>query len=125
MSEHPAQGALSPHIEALRIAHGILSPTQFITAIQHGEMEIWSLPREAYALIAWGVCAEGETCNILTVTGDMAEAGAVGLAAIESLARARGAKVIITVARHGWAPLFKAHGYEITPKILAKKVLMS
>lgn len=120
--DHTAAHKLTDVAENLRLGHGILSKAQFLVAIQSGELEIWELPEGSHALIGWGTCEEGETCNIMTVTGD-ASHGSVGLQAIEVGARVRGAKMIITIARVGWKQLLSDSGYEITPKVLAKKVL--
>lgn len=46
-----------------------------------------------------------------------------GLAAIERGAKARGAKVVISVGRFGWRSLVKQAGYVVTPSILMVKVL--
>jgi hypothetical protein len=108
--------------ENLRRGHGILSKAQFLVAVQSGELEIWQLPEGSHALIGWGTCEEGEACHIVTVTGD-AENGQVGLEAIEQIAKTRGAKLVMTIARAGWTQLLQDNGYETTPKVLAKKVL--
>jgi hypothetical protein len=121
----PTAHKLKEVFENLRVGHGLLSHEQFIAAISSGDLEIWALPLGAYALIGWGTCEHGETCNILTVTGDAQAAGESGLRAIESIARKRGARMVITVARAGWKQLLERHGYETTPKVLAKKVLES
>jgi hypothetical protein len=120
--DHTTAHKLTDVAENLRLGHGILSKAQFLIAVQSGELEIWQLPEGSYALIGWGQCEQGETCNIMTVTGD-ASNGSVGLEAIEKIAKTRGAKMIITVARMGWKQLLQDNGYEITPKVLAKKVL--
>jgi len=122
---NPTAHKLKEVFENLRVGHGLLSQQQFIQAIGNGDMEIWALPAGAYALIAWGTCEHGETCNILTVTGESDKAAESGLQAIEDVARKRGARVIITVGRPGWKPLLASHGYMIVKKILAKKVLES
>jgi hypothetical protein len=120
--DHTTAHKLTDVAENLRLGHGILSKAQFLIAVQSGELEIWQLPKGSYALIGWGQCEQGETCNIMTVTCD-ARNGSVGLEAIEKIAKTRGAKMIITVARMGWKRLLQDNGYEITPKVLAKKVL--
>jgi hypothetical protein len=120
--DHTTAYKLTDAAESLRLGHGILSKAQFLFAIQSGELEIWQLPEGSLALIGWGTCEQGETCNIMTVTGD-ASHGSVGLEAIEKIAKMRGAKMIITIARMGWKQLLQDNGYEITPKVLAKKVL--
>jgi hypothetical protein len=112
-------------VEQLRLAHAILSREQFITAIGSGELEVWSLPHGAHALVTWGTTEHGETCHILTVTGDAHAAGEPGLQAIERMVRKRGGRMIITVARPAWKKLFERYGYSTQPKILVKKVLES
>jgi len=109
----------------LRVGHGLLSKEQFVKALRNGDIEIWTLPHGAFALIGWGVCEHGETCNILTVTGESDIAAESGLLAIEAMARKRGARMVISVGRPGWKPLVEKHGYTVQRKILMKKVLES
>lgn len=109
-------------LEQLRQGHGLLSPTQFMEALRTGDMEVWSLPFSQFALITWGTSAEGKTANILTTVGSMAYAAA-GLAAIEKLAIASGAKAIMSVGRVAWTKLVTDAGYDVTPAILMRKTL--
>lgn len=120
-----ATNQLIDAIEQLRLAHAILSRDQFIAAIGSGELEVWSLPHGAHALVTWGTTEHGETCHILTVCGDANAAGEPGLQAIERMVRQRGGRMIITVARPAWRRLFEQYGYSVQPKILVKKVLES
>lgn len=109
-------------LEALRAGHGLLSPMQFAKALQDGDMEVWMLPFQQYALMAWGESAEGRTANILTTVGGMHYAAA-GLAAIERLAQEAGAKVVMSVGRVAWTRLVQDAGYSVQPAIIMKKVL--
>ena len=112
-------------VERLRLGHAVLSKRQFIEELASGRFEIWALPADAYALITWGTTEHGETCYILTVTGESATGAESGLLAIEAAARKRGARVVASVGRPGWKPLVIKHGYKVTPKILMIKVLES
>lgn len=103
----------------------MLNRAQFIRELSTGSFEVWTLPAGAYALIAFGTTEHGLTCNILTVTGESETAAESGLLAIEKMARKRGARVVMSVGRPGWAPLMRKHGYTIIPKILMSKVLES
>ena len=120
-----ATDQLREAVEKLRVGHGLLSRQQFIRALSTGELEVWTLPAGAYALIGWGTCEHGETCNILTVTGESEAAHESGLLTIEAIARKRGARVVISVGRPGWKSLVERHGYTVQRKILMKKVLES
>lgn len=109
-------------IEALRIGHGLLSRQQFLDSLASNDLEVWALPFNQYALMAWGVSEHGKTANILTTVGSMQYAAA-GLAAIEKLAKQNGAAVVISVGQVGWTDLVKDAGYSVQRTILMKKVL--
>jgi hypothetical protein len=76
----------------------------------------------SHALIGWGACEEGETCNIVTVTGD-AENGQCWIAGNRGRLQDARSKDGNNYCPAGWKQLLKDNGYEITPKVLAKKVL--
>lgn len=109
-------------IEALRIGHGILDREQFLRCLYTGEFECWQLPHDQFALVSWGQHKSGPALNILTTVGSI-EHAKEGLAAIERGAKARGAKVVISVGRLGWRSLVKHAGYTVEPCILMTKVL--
>jgi hypothetical protein len=109
-------------LEQLRTGHGLLSWEQFRNAILMHDIDVWALPFNQYALVAWGDSLEGRTLNILTTVGTM-EYAAAGLAAIEKLAKQYGAAVVMSVGRVGWTDLVRDAGYTVTPTILMKKVL--
>lgn len=115
-------------IEPLRIGHGLLSKEQFLKMLMDGTFEIWRLPHNAYALISWGECEHGTTCNIMTTCGNDANDLRIvndGMEAIERIARERGARVIISVGRPGYKRAALNRGYIVQPCILMKKVLES
>lgn len=109
-------------MERLRRGHGILSASQFHEALTSGDIEVWQLPNDCYALMQWGMSAEGKTLNILTSVGRMADADEAFLA-IERGARANGAAVIMSVGAPGWTRKAMQHGYDVSPRILMTKVL--
>lgn len=114
-------------IEPLRLGHGLLSREQFLKMLMDGTFEIWRLPLNGYALISWGESEHGKTCNIMTSHGDAGNPEAVDAAikAIERIARERGARVVLSVGRVGYASAAKANGYKVERCILMKKVLES
>jgi hypothetical protein len=109
-------------LERLRIGHGLLAQDQFRGALESGEMEVWALPGNCYALMQWGYSMHGRVLNILTTVGTMREA-AGAFAAIEKGARAGGADGIMSVGAPGWTKAAMAAGYDVQPRILMTKVL--
>lgn len=109
-------------MERLRLGHGLLSPKQFHAALVAGDLEVWQLPNDCYALMQWGECALGRTANIITTVGRMADADDA-FAAIERGARINGAAVIMSVGAQGWTRKALQHGYDVVPRILMTKVL--
>lgn len=114
-------------VEPLRIGHGLLSREQFLHMLMDGTFEIWRLPHNSYALISWGECEHGKTCNIMTTHATIENTQTIedGMAAIERIARERGARVVITVGRPGYKRVALNRGYTVTPCVLMKKVLES
>ncbi len=112
-------------VEPLRVGHGLLSKEQFVRLLMDRTFEIWRLPYGAYALISWGECEHGKTCNIMTTCGDATNAEHVdaGMKAIEKIARDRGARMVISVGRPGYKAVALNNGYTVQPCILMKKVL--
>jgi hypothetical protein len=108
--------------EAMRKGQGLLSKEQFAEALRVGEIEILGLPNECYALITWGFSDHGKMMTILTVCAKM-EHCAEALAALESAAVDREAKVIISIGHAGWRRLVQAQGFETWPLLGMKKVL--
>lgn len=112
----------APAMEELRKGHSILSVEQFKTALQEGAIEVLMLPHHGAALVTFGECEEGKCLHILTTTGQMEHANA-GLRGIETAARSRGCRVVMSVGRAGWSHLANFRGYTVTPAIIMKKVL--
>lgn len=111
-----------PVMEQLRQGHGVLSPMQFVSELHAGNIEVLALPNECFVLVCWGTCAEGNVMNILTTVGSM-EHASHAITCYEEAARSRKADVVMSVGHPGWSKLVKQHGYEVTTRILMKKVL--
>lgn len=113
-------------VEPLRLGHGLLSREQFLQMLMDGTFEIWRLPHNCYALISWGESEHGKTCNIMTGCGVITpESVDAGIKAIDRIARERGARVVISVGRPGYAKAAKANGYHVERCIIMRKVLES
>lgn len=112
----------APAMDELRTGHALLTPEQFKIALAHGDLEVLLLPHHGAALVMFGECTEGKALNILTATGKL-EHGNAGLRAIEAAAKARGARVVMSVGRAGWKHIAQFRGYTVEPCILMKKVL--
>ena len=109
-------------LESLRVGHGLLSRAQFHRAIQMGDMDVWQLPNNCYALTQFGESIHGKALNILTTVGAMEHALAA-LSAIEMIAKRNECSVVLSVGRPGWEAVAKEAGYEVKKTILMRKTL--
>jgi hypothetical protein len=118
----PPSYKLREPFEALRVGHGLLSVQQFVDALRAGDMEVYSLPNNCYALMQYGYSEQGRVANILTTVGSM-EHAREALRSIEMIAKRNGADVIMSVGHPGWTKLVASEGYTVTRRILMEKTL--
>lgn len=108
-------------VEALRLGHGLLSQVQFAQALVDSAVEILMVSH-GVILVGWGECEQGRTLNILTVHGNLADID-ISYEELEAAAYERGADVIMSVGRPGYAASAERNGYEVTHTILMRKSL--
>ncbi len=121
MDEQQRQKA-TDKLEELRVGHGLLSREQFLRELHHGNIEVWALGNDCFALMTWGESVHGKVANILTTVGRMSDA-AVAMGNFERLAKEQGAAAVMSVGRPGWTDTVKTLGYDVVPCILMRKIL--
>lgn len=124
--DHDQAGDLAdagaPVTEALRAGQGLMTCEAFARALRAGSMEVLLLPGHMAALITWGMCPDGLTMNVLTVTGSVGAAREAFIQ-LELAARHSEAKQIISIGHPGWRRLVESIGYETNPRLFMRKLL--
>lgn len=114
--------AKDEHTEALRIGHGFLDLSQYVSLLGSAELRIIVFKNKTAALLTSGQCAEGTVLNILTVQGDLKRCEE-SIKLLEKAAREAGADLLISVGYPGWSKIMKRQGWDIHPRLLMRKVL--
>lgn len=98
-------------IEAFCNGLEFLSREQLVAQLESGSIEIWRLSSRGWALLEFLDTKYGKTMNILTIVGGQAQ-WQRGVAALETIAKEQGCKLIYSVGYPGWIRLLRKHGWQ-------------